>query len=126
MNIGGFPCAIEALRFYDASLNRFIQPDSIVPNPGDPQTWNRYSYVGNNPINRGDPTGHRACGDGTDDSDCDGNNDSSGGSTGTSSTNTSSSGGNTTSSGSGASGGGNDSEDKDSSECNGSGLMTNY
>jgi RHS repeat-associated protein len=45
-------------RFYDALLMRFIQPDSIVPIPGNPQTFNRYSYVGNSPINFSDPSGH--------------------------------------------------------------------
>ncbi|MBL8089902.1 MAG: RHS repeat-associated core domain-containing protein [Anaerolineales bacterium] len=45
-------------RFYSPVLNRFIQPDSIVPNPYNPQMFNRFSYVGNNPINFNDPTGH--------------------------------------------------------------------
>ncbi len=34
-------------RHYDGALGRFIQPDTIVPSPGDPQSLNRYSYVGN-------------------------------------------------------------------------------
>ncbi|MCB9747816.1 MAG: fibronectin type III domain-containing protein [Candidatus Omnitrophica bacterium] len=46
-------------RYYDPSLGRFITADGIVQNPvGDPQTFNRYSYVGNNPIIRIDPSGH--------------------------------------------------------------------
>jgi len=45
-------------RYYDPLLGRFITPDTIVQNPSDPQTLNRYSYCGNNPINRVDPTGH--------------------------------------------------------------------
>lgn len=48
-------------RYYDAALGRFIQPDTIVPNPMDPQSLNRYSYVRNNPVNRIDPTGHEDC-----------------------------------------------------------------
>ncbi|MCP4128207.1 MAG: RHS repeat-associated core domain-containing protein, partial [Gammaproteobacteria bacterium] len=44
-------------RWYDPSLGRFLQPDTIVPEPGDPQNFNRYSYVGNNPIRYSDPTG---------------------------------------------------------------------
>ena len=45
-------------RYYDAHLARFIQPDTIVPNPNKPQAWNRYSYVQNNPLKYTDPTGH--------------------------------------------------------------------
>ncbi|NOX63382.1 MAG: RHS repeat-associated core domain-containing protein, partial [Chloroflexi bacterium] len=37
-------------RYYDPTLGRFIQPDTIVPNPGDPQSLNRYAYVLNNPL----------------------------------------------------------------------------
>lgn len=36
-------------RFYDAALGRFVQADSIVPSPGNPQSFNRYSYVLNSP-----------------------------------------------------------------------------
>lgn len=46
-------------RYYDPALGRFTQPDTIVPDPTDPQALNRYSYVRNNPINYIDPTGHR-------------------------------------------------------------------
>jgi len=45
-------------RFYDSALARFIQPDSIIPD-GNPQSLNRYSYVGNNAINATDPSGHK-------------------------------------------------------------------
>jgi RHS repeat-associated protein len=45
-------------RWYDPSTARFIQPDSIVPEPGNPQSLNRYSYVMNNPMRYTDPTGH--------------------------------------------------------------------
>ena len=45
-------------RYYDPQLGRFLQPDTIVQAPGNPQTLNRYSYVGNNPVNRIDPSGH--------------------------------------------------------------------
>ncbi len=41
-----------------------MQPDSLIPDPSNPQAWNRYSYVGNNPVNFNDPTGHKPCGDG--------------------------------------------------------------
>lgn|GEM_PF-1414165 len=45
-------------RLYDPDLGRFLTPDSIVPDPEDPQSLNRFSYVRNNPINSVDPTGH--------------------------------------------------------------------
>ncbi len=45
-------------RYYDPQLGRFIQPDSIVQAPTDPQTLNRYSYVRNNPLKYTDPSGH--------------------------------------------------------------------
>ncbi len=45
-------------RWYDPYLGRFTQPDSIIPNPYNPQSYDRYAYVGNNPINRVDPSGH--------------------------------------------------------------------
>jgi len=48
-------------RYYDAALGRFIQADSIVPRPGDPQSLNRYSYVLNNPLRYTDPTGRIPC-----------------------------------------------------------------
>ena len=37
-------------RWYDPELRRFIQPDTIVPQPGNPQALNRYSYCLNNPV----------------------------------------------------------------------------
>ena len=45
-------------RFSDPYLNRFLQPDTLIPNLYAPQSLNRYSFVGNNPINRTDPSGH--------------------------------------------------------------------
>jgi RHS repeat-associated protein len=45
-------------RWYDPVVGRFIQPDSIVPEPGNPQSLNRYSYTINNPLKYTDPTGH--------------------------------------------------------------------
>jgi RHS repeat-associated protein len=58
-------------RWYAPVLGRFISPDSIIPQPGNPITWDRYSYVYNNSINYNDPTGHFACGDGVEDPRCD-------------------------------------------------------
>ncbi|MEM5774298.1 MAG: RHS repeat-associated core domain-containing protein [Anaerolineaceae bacterium] len=48
-------------RWYDPYLNRWIQPDTIIPDPNNPQSYDRYSYVKNNPIRYTDPTGHRDC-----------------------------------------------------------------
>jgi hypothetical protein len=45
-------------RWYDPVVGRFLQPDSIVPEPGNPQSLNRYAYVGNNPVKHTDPSGH--------------------------------------------------------------------
>jgi len=45
-------------RFYHPSLGRFVSADTIVPEPKNPQAWNRYSYVNNNPLRYSDPTGH--------------------------------------------------------------------
>jgi RHS repeat-associated protein len=45
-------------RLYDPQLGRFLSADSIVQNAGDLQSYNRYSYCGNNPLCRIDPSGH--------------------------------------------------------------------
>jgi RHS repeat-associated protein len=45
-------------RWYDPYLNHFTQPDSIVPDPYNSQSYDRYAYALNNPIRYNDPTGH--------------------------------------------------------------------
>jgi RHS repeat-associated protein len=45
-------------RWYDPALGRFTQADTVVPQPGNPQTLNRYSYATNNPLRYTDPSGH--------------------------------------------------------------------
>ncbi len=45
-------------RYYLPEVGRFISPDTIVPEPSNPQSFNRYAYVRNNPVNFTDPTGH--------------------------------------------------------------------
>jgi hypothetical protein len=40
------------------ALGQFIQPDTLVPNQGDPVAFDRYHYSRNSPINFNDPTGH--------------------------------------------------------------------
>ncbi len=44
-------------RWYEPALGRFIQPDSIIPDPFNPQSLNRYSYVLDNPMRYTDPSG---------------------------------------------------------------------
>jgi RHS repeat-associated protein len=44
-------------RVYDPDIGRFLSPDPTVPYTDNPQSFNRYSYVMNNPLNRYDPTG---------------------------------------------------------------------
>jgi RHS repeat-associated protein len=58
-------------RFYDHSLARFTQPDTIIPSPGNTLAWDRFSYVQNNPLKYTDPTGHDICNDPYDEG-CDG------------------------------------------------------
>ena len=45
-------------RHYAQPLGRWIAPDTLVPDPMDPQALNRYSYVLNNPLRYNDPSGH--------------------------------------------------------------------
>jgi RHS repeat-associated protein len=45
-------------RFYDPRLGRFVQADTIVPDPGKPITYDRYAYARNNPVIYNDPSGH--------------------------------------------------------------------
>jgi hypothetical protein len=44
-------------RVYDPDIGRFLSPDPTVPYTHNPQSFNRYSYVQNNPLNRFDPDG---------------------------------------------------------------------
>jgi RHS repeat-associated protein len=45
-------------RWYDPSLGRWAQPDTIVPLNQGVQAWDRYAYANNNPVRYNDPTGH--------------------------------------------------------------------
>lgn len=45
-------------RMYDPLSGRFLQPDPIVQDPSNPQNFNRYTYVFNNPLAWTDPTGY--------------------------------------------------------------------
>ena len=44
-------------RVYDPRLGRFLSPDPYVQAPGYSQSFNRYSYVWNNPLKYTDPDG---------------------------------------------------------------------
>jgi RHS repeat-associated protein len=46
-------------RYYGSSMGRFMSPDPsrLSINPKNPQTWNRYSYVYNNPLGLKDDNG---------------------------------------------------------------------
>jgi hypothetical protein len=37
-------------RYYDPGLGRWLSPDTIIPDPTNPQSLNRYSYVYNRPL----------------------------------------------------------------------------
>ena len=47
-------------RFYDPYINRWLSPDTIIPDPANPQSLNRYAYCLNNPTRYVDPDGHFA------------------------------------------------------------------
>jgi RHS repeat-associated protein len=53
----GFGLMYFNARWMDPSLGRFTSPDTVVP--GGTQGYDRYAFVGNNPVNRTDPTGHK-------------------------------------------------------------------
>ena len=44
-------------RIYDPLLARFVQADPFIQDGENTQSYNRYSYVFNNPLNATDPTG---------------------------------------------------------------------
>jgi len=45
-------------RVYDPMLGRFGTPDPMTEDPYNSQGWNRYTYVGNSPLNATDPSGY--------------------------------------------------------------------
>ncbi len=57
---GGEGLSYYGARWYDAQLGRFTSADSVVPDGTNPQDFNRYSYVRNNPLGYTDPSGHAA------------------------------------------------------------------
>ena len=55
---GGEGLSFYNARWYDAQLGRFVSADTIVPEPGNPQAFNRFAYTINNPLKFIDSTGH--------------------------------------------------------------------
>jgi RHS repeat-associated protein len=47
-------------RYYDSSIGRWTQQDPLV-SLVDPMQWNRYVYVGDDPVNYVDPSGMDSC-----------------------------------------------------------------
>lgn len=45
-------------RMYDPKIGRFMSADPFVSDPQNQQSYNRYSYVGNNPMGYTDPSGY--------------------------------------------------------------------
>jgi RHS repeat-associated protein len=45
-------------RLYDPTIGRFTSADSMIPYMYETQSFNRYSYVQNNPLKYTDPSGH--------------------------------------------------------------------
>jgi RHS repeat-associated protein len=56
-NLTGLDYAMN--RYYYSAWGRFMSPDPYNGSAhlGDPQSWNRYTYATNDPINRRDPSG---------------------------------------------------------------------
>jgi len=44
-------------RYYDSTMGRFCSADPLDGQPNDPQSWNHYAYVRNDPVNLTDPSG---------------------------------------------------------------------
>jgi RHS repeat-associated protein len=59
-NTTGLDYAVN--RYYSSQQGRFTTRDPYLATLGDPQSWNRYAYVANDPINQTDPDGLVACG----------------------------------------------------------------
>jgi RHS repeat-associated protein len=57
-------------RFFDPYINHFTQPDTIIPDPNNPQAYDRYAYALNNPIRYTDPSGHQVCWEGSTTGNC--------------------------------------------------------
>jgi RHS repeat-associated protein len=59
-NYSDFGLAYYNSRWYDNSIGRFAQADTIIPDPYNSLDYDRYQYVRSNSTNFIDPTGHWA------------------------------------------------------------------
>jgi RHS repeat-associated protein len=57
-NVNDFGLMYYGARWFDNSLGRFTQPDTLIPESQGVQAWDRYAGMNNNPIRYNDPTGH--------------------------------------------------------------------
>jgi len=55
----GFGLLDYNARYYSPYLNRFISPDTVIPDFHNPQSLNRYTYVLGNSLRYNDPSGHQ-------------------------------------------------------------------
>ena len=55
---GGEGLLFFGSRWYDNQLGRFTSPDTLIPDQQNVQSWDRFAYSFNNPINYVDPSGH--------------------------------------------------------------------
>ena len=70
-NMSDFGLMYYNARWYDPALGRFTSADTLIPEPGNPQSWDRYAYVRNNPLRYTDPSGHmQSCGIGESGREC--------------------------------------------------------
>jgi RHS repeat-associated protein len=57
-NVGDTGLINMNARLYDPVIGRFIQADTVIPDPSKAMSYNRYVYVYNNPMKYVDPDGH--------------------------------------------------------------------
>jgi RHS repeat-associated protein len=55
--VGGDAIDYMHARYYSGNLGRFLSPDQLYGNLEKPQTWNRYVYALDSPMNFADPLG---------------------------------------------------------------------
>ena len=60
--MGDFGLMFYNARWYDPTIGRFAQADTIIPQQQGVQAWDRYAYSNNNPARYTDPSGHCAVG----------------------------------------------------------------